>query len=94
MLIAQMLDIRLEPEGDPMLIIDRLGAGHGDLVMITSDGLGLRKMLDDTTSPARWWTVALCSALAVSATRFRKLCTGTGAARCWISARYPAPIRP
>ncbi len=59
MLIAQMLDIKLQPQGDPVLIIDRLGAGFGDLVMITSDGLGLRKMLGDTTSPARWWTVGI-----------------------------------
>ena len=59
MLIAQMLDIKLKPEGDPVLIIDRLGAGRGDLVMITSDGLGLRQMLNDNTSPARWWTVGL-----------------------------------
>ncbi len=59
MLIAQMLDIKLEPTGDPVLIIDRLGAGHGDLVMITSDGLGLRNMLNDNTSPARWWTVGI-----------------------------------
>lgn len=59
MLIAQMLDIKLKPEGDPVIVIDRLGAGRGDLVMITSDGLGLRQMLNDNTSPARWWTVGI-----------------------------------
>ena len=59
LLIAQMLDIRLEPAGDPVLIIDRLGAGRGDLVMITSDGLGLRQLLGDNTSPARWWSVGI-----------------------------------
>lgn len=59
MLLAQMLDAKLQPEGDPVLIIDRLGAGHGDMVMITSDGLGLRQMLNDNTSPARWWTVGI-----------------------------------
>ncbi|MEZ6190485.1 MAG: EutN/CcmL family microcompartment protein [Phycisphaerales bacterium] len=59
MLLAQMLDAKLQPEGDPVLIIDRLGAGQGDMVMITSDGLGLRQMLNDNTSPARWWTVGI-----------------------------------
>lgn len=59
MLIAQMLDIKLKPEGDPVLVLDRLGAGRGDLVMVTSDGLGLRQMLNDNTSPARWWTVGI-----------------------------------
>ena len=28
-------------------------------VMITSDGLGLREMLKDDTSPARWWTLGI-----------------------------------
>jgi ethanolamine utilization protein EutN len=59
MLLAQMLDAKLNPEGDPVLVIDRLGAGYGDTVIITSDGLGLRQMLNDNTSPARWWTVGI-----------------------------------
>lgn len=59
MLVAQMLDAKLQPEGDPVIVIDRLGAGYGDMVMITSDGLGLRNMLNDNTSPARWWSVGI-----------------------------------
>jgi microcompartment protein CcmK/EutM len=59
MLLVQMLGTGLRPQGDPVLIIDRLGAGYGDTVMVTSDGLGLRQMLGDNTSPARWWTVGI-----------------------------------
>ncbi len=41
-------------EGDPILVIDTLGAGRGEMVMITSDGIGARELLGDKTSPVRW----------------------------------------
>ncbi len=41
-------------EGDPILVIDKLGAGRGEMVMITSDGIGAREMLGDEKSPVRW----------------------------------------
>ena len=41
-------------EGDPILVIDKLGAGRGETVMVTSDGIGAREMLHDQRSPVRW----------------------------------------
>jgi ethanolamine utilization protein EutN len=41
-------------EGDPILVIDSLGAGKGETVMITSDGIGAREMVGDMQSPVRW----------------------------------------
>jgi ethanolamine utilization protein EutN len=41
-------------EGDPILVIDSLGAGKGETVMITSDGIGTRDIIGDPTSPVRW----------------------------------------
>jgi ethanolamine utilization protein EutN len=41
-------------EGDPVLVVDTLGAGKGERVMITSDGIGARELLGDDTSPVRW----------------------------------------
>ena len=41
-------------EGDPILVIDTLGAGKGEMVMITSDGIGTRGLLHSSTSPVRW----------------------------------------
>jgi ethanolamine utilization protein EutN len=41
-------------EGDPILVIDTLGAGRGETVMVTSDGIGSREMLGDVRSPVRW----------------------------------------
>jgi len=42
------------PEGDPILVVDKLGAGRGDKVMITSDGIATRELLGDKASPVRW----------------------------------------
>ncbi|HUT09971.1 MAG TPA: EutN/CcmL family microcompartment protein [Thermoguttaceae bacterium] len=41
-------------EGDPILVVDKLGAGVGEEVVITSDGIGTRELLGDKTSPVRW----------------------------------------
>ncbi len=41
-------------EGDPILVVDSLGAGKGETVMITSDGIGARELVGDPTSPVRW----------------------------------------
>jgi ethanolamine utilization protein EutN len=41
-------------EGDPILVVDSLGAGKGETVMITSDGIGARELVGDNTSPVRW----------------------------------------
>ena len=41
-------------EGDPILVVDSLGAGKGETVMITSDGIGARQMLGSQNSPVRW----------------------------------------
>lgn len=41
-------------EGDPILVIDSLGAGRGETVIVTSDGIAVREMTADKTSPVRW----------------------------------------
>jgi ethanolamine utilization protein EutN len=46
-------------EGDPILVVDGLGAGRGDEVMITSDGIGTRELLRSKNSPVRWSTLGI-----------------------------------
>jgi ethanolamine utilization protein EutN len=46
-------------EGDPVLAVDTLGAGRGERVMITSDGIGARELLGDNTSPVRWTVLGI-----------------------------------
>ena len=47
-------------EGDPILVVDSLGAGRGETVMITSDGIGAREMLGNKTTPVRWSVLGIC----------------------------------
>ena len=44
---------------EPLLALDRIGTAPGALVLITSDGLGARQMLDDPTAPARWSVIGI-----------------------------------
>ena len=59
LLIVQPLGVGDKPNGDPVIAVDQLGAGRGDKVIISSDGLGLRQMLKNDQSPARWWTTGI-----------------------------------
>jgi len=42
------------PDLAPQIVIDNLGAGIGQRVLISSDGGESRLMVDDPLSPARW----------------------------------------
>ena len=44
---------------DPVLALDQLGARAGDLVVISSDGLYTREIVNDETSPARWTVMCI-----------------------------------
>ncbi|MCC6580799.1 MAG: EutN/CcmL family microcompartment protein [Phycisphaeraceae bacterium] len=59
LLVCHLLDIAGKASGDPVLAVDRLGAGIGDKVVLTSDGLGVRELLKDDSSPVRWWTLGI-----------------------------------
>ncbi len=57
--VQPLMADRAAADGDPQLAIDTIGAGMGDLVMITSDGRLLRDVLHTEATPARWSTIAL-----------------------------------
>ena len=49
-----------KPDGDPSIVFDRLGAGPGDLVLISSDGLYTGSELIGTrATPARWGVIGI-----------------------------------
>lgn len=60
LLVVQPLaaDGRL-PDGNPLLAIDHLGAGRGELVVISSDGAAVQALLGETT-PARFSVIGIC----------------------------------
>ena len=60
LLFVQPLDVSgSHPDGFPLLVVDTLGAGTGEKVMITSDGRGARELLQDEHSPVRWTTLGI-----------------------------------
>lgn len=59
LLLCQPLGIELQPNGDPLIVMDQLGAGKGDVVTICSDGKSKRKKIGRDDCPARWMTLGI-----------------------------------
>ncbi|MBN1852326.1 MAG: EutN/CcmL family microcompartment protein [Pirellulales bacterium] len=60
LLVAQPLAAdHKSSEGDPVLVVDQLGAGVGSLVMITGDCQGNRELLGDNSTPVCWSVLGL-----------------------------------
>lgn len=58
MLVVQPVNRDGKDDGEPVLVFDRLGAGRGQIVLITSDGALMQAELGRTT-PGRWSVLAL-----------------------------------
>lgn len=59
LIVQPMLNDGKSPDGDPLLVIDAVGAGKGERVMITSDGKFVRERLKAEASPARWSAIGI-----------------------------------
>jgi ethanolamine utilization protein EutN len=59
LLVVQPQLVDGQPDGEPLLAVDTVGAGVGETVMITSDGRGAREHLKVEASPVRWTTIAI-----------------------------------
>ena len=53
LLVVQLETPTGQPDGEPVIAFDRLGAGRGDTVLVTNDGRALQEQLGVTT-PGRW----------------------------------------
>ncbi|MBI3407899.1 MAG: EutN/CcmL family microcompartment protein [Planctomycetes bacterium] len=60
LLVAQPLTTDGKNDGEPLLVIDSLGAGVGDNIVISSDGAGTRQLIGHKNSPARWLNLGIC----------------------------------
>ena len=58
LLVVQLEGPEGRPDGEPVLAFDRLGAGRGDAVLVTSDGQILQEQIGKTT-PGRWSVMGL-----------------------------------
>jgi ethanolamine utilization protein EutN len=59
LLVVQLIGIDDKTDGEPILAIDRLGAGSGDRVLVCNDGAEARVMVGAKNSPARWFVMGL-----------------------------------
>ncbi|MFG0240174.1 EutN/CcmL family microcompartment protein [Gimesia chilikensis] len=59
LLLVQTLDIDGNADGFPELVIDQLGCGKHDLVLLTSDGAAVREMVGVDNTPIRWATMGV-----------------------------------
>jgi ethanolamine utilization protein EutN len=68
LLLAQRLEADGRTSGEPIVVVDRLGARHGSTVVVSTDGDVLRKRLGNTT-PARLSVVGLVDEVALGGGR-------------------------
>jgi len=59
LLMAQPENSEGAPDGPPQLVLDDLGAGVHQKVLISSDGGEARRMVRDESSPARWFVAGI-----------------------------------
>jgi ethanolamine utilization protein EutN len=63
LLVVQLLSADgRTPDGEPVLSVDRLGAGRGETVMLSSDGKGTRELLKCETTPVRFSVMGISDA--------------------------------
>jgi ethanolamine utilization protein EutN len=60
LLLVQPLAPDGKEDGEPLLAIDKLGAGSADRVIISNDGAGAREMVGVKNSPVRWMILGVC----------------------------------
>jgi microcompartment protein CcmK/EutM len=60
LLLVQMLGTDEQPDGEPILAVDQLGASLGARVLATTDSLGAREITGVKNSPIRWTVMGLC----------------------------------
>jgi ethanolamine utilization protein EutN len=59
LLVVQPQTSSGEPDGEPMLAVDKLGAANGQDVILSNDGAGARTLVGDKNSPVRWMVLGV-----------------------------------
>ena len=47
------------PDGEPVLAVDRLGAGHSERVILSSEGKATKELVKSETTPVRWSVIGI-----------------------------------
>ncbi|NLX99428.1 MAG: EutN/CcmL family microcompartment protein [Rhodopirellula sp.] len=59
LVVQPLLNDGRNPDGEPVIAVDALGAGTGETVIVSSDGLGTRELLKNDTTPVRWSVIGI-----------------------------------
>lgn len=59
LLVVQMLTADGNEDGEPVLVIDSLGAGAGMRVLASNEGSGARQLMHSKDSPVRWFVMGV-----------------------------------
>ncbi len=59
LLVVQLLDMGAAPDGEPILAVDSVGAGRGEVVLVTSDGAAAQQLLHDDRTPVRYTVMGI-----------------------------------
>jgi ethanolamine utilization protein EutN len=62
LLVVQPLTAEGGADGEPILVIDQLGASAATRVIISNDGAGAREMMGSKNSPVRWFVMGIVDA--------------------------------
>jgi ethanolamine utilization protein EutN len=60
LLLVQPMTSDEKEDGEPLLAIDKLGAGMGSRVLLSNDGAGARELVGARNSPVRWMVMGMC----------------------------------
>lgn len=63
LLVVQAVDEQLTPQGKEFLAVDHAQAGEGDLVLVLTEGNGVRQILKSGTPPIRSLVVGVVDAV-------------------------------
>jgi ethanolamine utilization protein EutN len=59
LLVVQPLGPASQRDGEPLLVIDQLGAARDGIVIISNDGQGAREFVGHKNSPVRWFVLGI-----------------------------------
>ena len=59
LLVVQLLGVNDAIDGEPIVVIDSLGAGLGARVIASNDGAAVQTLVGTKVTPARWFVAGI-----------------------------------